>query len=65
MGITEKTKDIGWIGCTQCGWGCQFHRSEVELGDYVDRQSCPDCDLGPCRIDWDYPDGPGWVAEKL
>ena len=65
MGITgdNNTKDIGWIQCSQCGWGCEVHRSEVEAGDYVDRQSCPDCGLGPCKIDWDYPDGSGWVAE--
>jgi hypothetical protein len=30
----------------------------------VNRQSCPDCGLGPCRTDWDYPDGSGWIAEK-
>ena len=55
---------LGWIQCSQCGWGCEIHKSEVDAGDYVDRQACPDCCLGPCRIDWDYPDGPGWVAEE-
>jgi hypothetical protein len=54
------TKDLGWIQCSQCGWGCEIHKSEVDAGDYVDRQACPDCGLGPCRIDWDYP----WVAEE-
>ena len=51
---------LGWIQCTQCGWGCEIHKSEVDAGDYVDRQACPDCGLGPCSIDWDYP----WVAEE-
>ena len=55
---------LGWIQCSQCGWGCEIHKSEVDAGDYVDRQACPDCGLGPCRIDWNYPDGPGWVAEE-
>jgi hypothetical protein len=54
------TIELGWIQCTQCGWGCEVHRDEVELGDYVDRQSCPECCMGPCLIDWTYPDGPGW-----
>jgi hypothetical protein len=62
MGITEKTKDFAWIQCTQCGWGTQLHREDVESGDYTDRQACPECDLGPCIIDWTYPDGRGWVA---
>ena len=56
--------DLGWIQCSQCGWGCEVHKSEVEAGDYVDRQACPDCGLGPCDIDWDYPDGPGWKYEE-
>ena len=56
--------DLGWIQCSQCGWGCEVHRAEVEAGDYIDRQGCPECGLGPCRIDWDYPDGPGWKYEE-
>ena len=36
----------------------------MKAGDYHDGQACQDCGLGPCRIDWDYPDGPGWVAEE-
>ena len=55
---------LGWIQCTQCGWGCEVRRDEVEAGDYHDRQACDSCGIGPCLIDWTYPDGPGWVAKK-
>ena len=65
MGINGDTKDIGWIQCSQCGFGQEVHRSEVEAGDWVDNQSCPDCGLGPCDIDFTWPDGSGWVAEKV
>jgi len=65
MGTTKETKDIGWIQCSQCGNGFEVHRSEVEAGDYVDRQACDECGIGPMHIDFDYPDGIGWVAEKL
>jgi hypothetical protein len=41
------------------------HLADVEAGDYVDRQACPECGIGPCRIDWTYPDGPGWKFEAL
>lgn len=44
----------GWIHCTQCGWGCQVHRADVEAGDYHDRQACPECCMGPCRINWEH-----------
>lgn len=44
----------GWIHCTQCGWGCQVHRAEVAAGDYHDRQACPHCGIGPCRINWEH-----------
>ena len=54
------TKDLGWFQCTQCGNGFEIHRWEVEAGDYVDRQSCDHCGIGPMLIDWDYP----WVAEE-
>ena len=56
--------DLGWIQCTQCGWGREVHRSEIEAGDYLDRQACPECCIGPCKIDWTYPDGRGWVAVR-
>lgn len=56
--------DLGWIQCSQCGWGTEVEGWEVLAGDYVDRQACQDCGLGPCDIDWDYPSGPGWVAEE-
>jgi hypothetical protein len=59
---TETNKFLGWIQCTQCGWGTEVSRQEVEADDYHDGQACPSCDLGPCRIDWSYLDGPGWVA---
>ena len=65
MGISESTKDLGWIQCSQCGNGFEVHRSEVEAGDYVNRQTCDECGIGPMFIDWDYPDGKGWVAEKV
>jgi hypothetical protein len=64
MGISEKTKDIGWIQCTQCGWGCELHRSEVEAGDFIHNMLCQECLEGPCKIDWTYPDGIGWVADN-
>ena len=54
MGITEKTKDIGWIQCSQCGWGCELRRLEVEAGDYVDRQACDECGIGPTQTDMMY-----------
>jgi len=56
-----KSANLGWIQCTQCGWGREVHRSEIEAGDCLDRQACPKCCVGPCKIDWTYPDGPGWV----
>jgi hypothetical protein len=64
MGIKEQTLHMGWIQCTQCGWGSEVSRSEVEAGDYTDRQACDHCGIGPCRIDWDWPDGPGWKYEE-
>ena len=60
MGISEKTKDLGWIQCSECGNGFEVHRSEVEARDYVNRQACDECGIGSMYIDWDYPDGPGW-----
>lgn len=44
---------LGWLQCTQCGHGHEVHRAEVEAGDYTDRQACPACCIGPCRITWD------------
>lgn len=64
MGIKAQTLHMGWIQCTQCGWGSEVNRSEVEAGDYTDRQACDHCGIGPCRIDWDWPDGPGWKYEE-
>lgn len=43
---------LGWIQCTQCGWGCEVTRAEVDAGDYHDGQACGSCGIGPCRIDW-------------
>ena len=62
--IEINKDDLGWMQCTQCSWGTEVEGWEVEAGDYHDGQACQDCGLGPCRIDWDYPDGPGWVAEE-
>ncbi len=59
----QVTADLRWLQCTQCGHGHEVHRAEVKAGDYVDRQACPECGIGPCRIDWTYPDGPGWRQE--
>jgi len=58
MGV--KNSDIGWLNCTQCGWGHKIQRWEVSAGDISDGQTCESCGLGPCRIDWTWPDGPGW-----
>jgi hypothetical protein len=46
------SKHLGWIQCTQCGWGCEVTRAEVDAGDYHDGQACGSCGIGPCRIDW-------------
>lgn len=64
MGIQKNTQNLGWIQCTQCGNGFQVHKSEVDAGDYVDRQVCDHCGIGPMIIDWTWPDGPGWKADK-
>lgn len=48
--------DCGWLQCTQCGYGQQVMRWEVEAGDYHDRQACPECCIGPCRIAWEKSD---------
>lgn len=40
-----------WIQCTQCGWGQQITNDEIDCGDFCNRQSCPECGLGPCLID--------------
>ena len=58
------SKDLGWIQCTQCGNGFEVTKQEVDAGDYVHRQACDCCGIGPMLIDWDYPDGPGWKAES-
>lgn len=58
---SRMTSDLGWIQCTQCGWGREVHRSEIEAGDCLDRQACPKCCVGPCKINWTYHDGTGWV----
>ena len=58
--MNNQYKDYGWIQCTQCGNGFQVHKSEVDAGDYVDRQACDECGIGPMRIDWTWPDGDGW-----
>jgi len=55
---------LGWIQCTQCGNGFEVTRGEVEAGDHIDRQSCDECGIGPMRIDWTYPDGPGWTFHE-
>ena len=60
-----NSQDLGWLQCTQCGHGHEVHLADVEAGDYADRQACPVCGTGPCRIDWTYPDGPGWKFEPL
>ena len=36
---------LGRIQCTQCGWGCEVRRDEVESGDYADRQACDSCGM--------------------
>lgn len=46
----EQQSDLGWLQCTQCGYGHEVTREEVEIGDYTDRQACPSCCIGPCRI---------------
>jgi hypothetical protein len=46
------SKHLGWIQCTQCGWGCEVTRAEVGAGDYHDGQACGSCGIGPCRIHW-------------
>lgn len=58
--LYDEYKDYGWIQCTQCGNGFQVHKSEVDAGDYVDRQVCDHCGIGPMLIDWTWPDGEGW-----
>lgn len=57
-------KNLGWFQCTQCGNGQEVHRADVEAGDIIDGQVCDHCGIGPMRIDWTWPDGPGWKAEK-
>jgi hypothetical protein len=64
MGVTEKTKDLGWIQCNCCGNGFEIDRFSVNAGDYINRQSCDHCLEGIMTIDWGYPDGPGWRADK-
>jgi hypothetical protein len=54
--------NIGWMQCTQCGNGFEVTKQEVDCGDYVDRQACDCCGIGPMIIDWTYPDGAGWTA---
>ncbi len=60
--MTNKTDNLGWLQCTQCGNGFEITREDVEAGDYHDRQACDHCCIGPMRIDWDYPDG--WTAKQ-
>ena len=31
MGVSDQSRHLGWIQCSQCGWGCEVHRCEVEL----------------------------------
>ena len=50
--------NLGWMQCTQCGNGFEVTKQEVDCGDYVDRQACDCCGIGPMRIDWTYSDGP-------
>lgn len=63
--IHINSENLGWIQCTQCGNGFEVTKQEVEIGDYIDRQSCDHCGIGPMRIDWNYPDGPGWRNNNL
>lgn len=56
--------DLGWIQCNSCGNGFEIYGYSVESGDYTDKQLCDHCLEGLMIIDWDYPDGPGWVAEE-
>jgi len=55
------TNNVGWIQCNQCGNGFPVSKEEVDSGDYVERQSCDHCGYGIMKIDWTWPDGPGWV----
>lgn len=56
---------LGWLQCTQCGHGHEVTKEEVEVGDYIDQGSCDSCGIGPVKIDWTYPDGPGWKYHSL
>lgn len=64
MLIIIDPQNLGWMQCTQCGNGFEVTKEEVEAGDYVDRQCCDECGIGPMKIDWTYPDGPGWKADN-
>jgi hypothetical protein len=63
MESENDNEHLGWIQCTQCGNGFVVHKVEVDVGDYVDRQACDECGIGPMLIDWTWPDGPGWKNE--
>ena len=58
--MIQDNRKLGWIQCTQCGNGFEVTKEEIESGDYIDRQACDECGIGPMKIDWSYPDGPGW-----
>ncbi len=64
MKKTEEELDkLGWLQCSECGYGCEVEKWEVLCGDVTDGTVCQDCCVGICRIDWTYPDGKGWKAD--